>query len=249
MTDFFTTDLHLGHKSISEYCGRPFKSLQEMDETLILNWNRRVNPEDTVYLLGDFGFGSLEKLVWYLNNLKGHKILIRGNHDRSTLACRKIGFEEVYNSLVIHTTQGRIMLRHSPSSLTPKGGSTGHMFPRGNCPTCLNFMKDGVCEHPVCAHCDYIFHGHVHEKWARRGKFINVGVDAQNFEPKTLAEILATPVWGASEVLPCDSCQRVASTSLERVGPLVVRTCEDCANAPLNLKIQDLLRQSQENQK
>ena len=37
---FFTSDLHLGHRNIIRLCGRPFASLEEMDETLIRRWNR-----------------------------------------------------------------------------------------------------------------------------------------------------------------------------------------------------------------
>ena len=53
---WFTADLHLGHFNIIKYTGRPFKSLKEMNETLIRNWNARVKPEDTVFNVGDFCF-------------------------------------------------------------------------------------------------------------------------------------------------------------------------------------------------
>ena len=68
--DFFTADLHLGHKNIIKYCNRPFSSLKDMDETIINNWNSVVGKNDTVYALGDlvFGFHKYEK---YLNQLNG----------------------------------------------------------------------------------------------------------------------------------------------------------------------------------
>ena len=50
---FFTSDLHLGHKNISRLCGRPFESVEEMDEILIDNWNKKIHRCDTVYILGD----------------------------------------------------------------------------------------------------------------------------------------------------------------------------------------------------
>ena len=50
---FFTSDLHLGHKNIIRLCGRPFESVEEMDEILIDNWNKKIHRCDTVYILGD----------------------------------------------------------------------------------------------------------------------------------------------------------------------------------------------------
>ncbi|OUN81344.1 hypothetical protein B5G06_10770 [Flavonifractor sp. An52] len=50
---FFTSDLHLGHENCIRLCNRPFSSIEEMDETLIENWNRKITGKDTVYILGD----------------------------------------------------------------------------------------------------------------------------------------------------------------------------------------------------
>ena len=58
--------------------GRAFKSLEEMEKTIIRNHNSRVKPEDVVFHVGDFAFGDGRK---YLPLLNGHIIFIRGNHD------------------------------------------------------------------------------------------------------------------------------------------------------------------------
>ena len=47
---FFTSDLHLGHENCIRLCNRPFSSIEEMDETLIENWNHKVTGKDTVYI-------------------------------------------------------------------------------------------------------------------------------------------------------------------------------------------------------
>lgn len=78
MTIWFTADSHLGHQNIIKYCNRPFQNVDEMDETIINNWNSVVKPEDHVYHLGDFSFGNPLK---YSFRLKGKKFLIKGNHD------------------------------------------------------------------------------------------------------------------------------------------------------------------------
>jgi calcineurin-like phosphoesterase family protein len=49
MKFFFTADTHFNHDNIIEYCNRPFKNAEEMNDTLIINWNSVVGEHDTVY--------------------------------------------------------------------------------------------------------------------------------------------------------------------------------------------------------
>lgn len=79
---FFISDTHFGHKNIIKYCHRPFKSVEEMNEAIINNWNRVVGKEDTVFFVGDFCFGDCRK---YLKELKGHITFIKGNHDHNMI--------------------------------------------------------------------------------------------------------------------------------------------------------------------
>lgn len=37
---FYTSDMHIGHKSIIGFDRRPFSSLDEMTEKIIANWNK-----------------------------------------------------------------------------------------------------------------------------------------------------------------------------------------------------------------
>ena len=80
---WFTSDLHFGHRNIIQFCNRPFKSVEEMDETLIENWNSVVKPNDLVFNLGDFAFAPNWRWVELLGRLNGTHILILGNHDIS----------------------------------------------------------------------------------------------------------------------------------------------------------------------
>ncbi len=71
----------------------PFKvsreSLDRMNKELIRRWNERVNDDDIVIFNGDFCFksganrgeGEPIKAEYWINQLKGNKIFIRGNHD------------------------------------------------------------------------------------------------------------------------------------------------------------------------
>ena len=82
MTVWFTSDSHFGHANVIEYSNRPFRDVNEMDELMILNWNRLVEPNDSVYHLGDFSFHKTEKSVQIAKRLQGQKFLIFGNHDK-----------------------------------------------------------------------------------------------------------------------------------------------------------------------
>jgi calcineurin-like phosphoesterase family protein len=80
---FFTADTHFGHANIIKYCQRPFSSVEEMNETLIANWNRVVAAEDTVYHLGDVALGDAKPV---LDRLKGKIVLIVGSPKRQLSA-------------------------------------------------------------------------------------------------------------------------------------------------------------------
>ena len=51
---WFTADSHISHRNIIKYCKRPFSDVEEMNETLISNWNKVVGKDDFVFHLGDF---------------------------------------------------------------------------------------------------------------------------------------------------------------------------------------------------
>lgn len=77
MNIFASSDHHMGHRNIVEYCNRPFSSVEEMDEFYIKQWNATIKPEDLIYYLGDMSFHP-EK---YLDRLNGKIHYILGNHD------------------------------------------------------------------------------------------------------------------------------------------------------------------------
>lgn len=118
---FFTSDTHFGHKGLLHFNKRPFKDEVEMDLALINNWNNIVPPDGTVFLLGDIGEITDERLLEIFEQLNGSKILLRGNHDtvykEDTL--QKV-FTEVHDILEIkvHDTLSsqyqKIILCHYP---------------------------------------------------------------------------------------------------------------------------------------
>ncbi|MEM7104968.1 MAG: metallophosphoesterase family protein [Bacteroidota bacterium] len=101
-TIFFTSDHHFGHKNIIKYSNRPFESVEEMDEIMIQRWNEKVDENDEVYHLGDFGLTSPSKLRKIQDQLNGKIYLIKGNHEKTAEICHE-RFEWIkdYHELVI----------------------------------------------------------------------------------------------------------------------------------------------------
>ena len=52
--NYFIADLHLGHKNCLRFDNRPFKTIEEQDNYVIENWNKKITVNDDVYILGDF---------------------------------------------------------------------------------------------------------------------------------------------------------------------------------------------------
>ena len=88
-TAFLIGCTHFGHTKMCEFVRfngekvRPFTNSQEMDETLVSNWNGVVTTTDKVYVLGDVAFSRSNLAT--MERLNGKKILIKGNHDNLDL--------------------------------------------------------------------------------------------------------------------------------------------------------------------
>ncbi len=82
MTLWFTSDLHVGHGNIIGYSGRPFGDVEAMNRALVDGWNDCVDPDDEVWVLGDFALGRIETTLPMARELHGRKHLLAGNHDR-----------------------------------------------------------------------------------------------------------------------------------------------------------------------
>lgn len=112
---FFTSDTHFGHKNILDFCHRPFSCIEEHDEALITNWNSVVGPDDTVFHLGDFGFGGYPFWKSIVEQLNGHIILIIGNHDWKNLtAGARLLFDDCVSQARILIGEQEVYLNHFP---------------------------------------------------------------------------------------------------------------------------------------
>lgn len=113
--NFYISDTHFGHKNILRYDNRPFFTTTEMDKEMIARWNSAVQPDDTVYILGDFCWKGEDRWFDILEHLNGRKVLIRGNHDPDKMSDRVAKhFAEVVDYKEVDDAGRKIVLCHYP---------------------------------------------------------------------------------------------------------------------------------------
>jgi len=115
MKTFLISDTHFGHTNILSFLNqdgshlREFSSVEEMDETMINNWNKTVSDIDKVYHLGDLTFSN-RNLQLIMPRLKGTKILIKGNHDNLKLSQYSPFFKDIRSYHILD----KMVLSHIP---------------------------------------------------------------------------------------------------------------------------------------
>lgn len=84
-----TADPQYGSQNLFDYLPqrKAFGTMESLHDTLVKNWNQVVSKDDLVLCLGDFT-QNVKDVEWsrslietYTRQLRGDKILIRGNHD------------------------------------------------------------------------------------------------------------------------------------------------------------------------
>jgi len=176
---WFTSDNHFHHKKILHFCPKRAKSVSEMNEIMIKNWNDRVKKRDTIYVIGDFAFAGKELTTQTLKRLNGRKILIKGNHDKHAKWMLEAGFDEVHENIFIYLNDGedryKIFLSHFPYQPTFRMWLK-HKFLGGYWDT--RYMHKRIMDQG-----EWLLHGHTHARKKRKGRMIHVGVDAWDLKP------------------------------------------------------------------
>jgi len=122
MKTYITSDLHFSHRNMSKFCPETRghwdtrNDPDTMDRDMIQMWNSNVNPEDTVFIVGDVAFCPVPKAVSILNQLNGKKILVAGNHDQKELTypAFRACFAEIHKYLEIEYQGTFCVLFHYP---------------------------------------------------------------------------------------------------------------------------------------
>lgn len=78
---YLTSDLHFCHNKDFIYEPRGFECVEDMNETIVKNWNDLITAEDDVYILGDCMLNNNAEGMNLLESLNGRLHIITGNHD------------------------------------------------------------------------------------------------------------------------------------------------------------------------
>ncbi|NOZ20012.1 MAG: metallophosphoesterase [Planctomycetes bacterium] len=129
---FFTADEHYGHAHIIHLCGRPFRTVEEMDEELIRRHNAVVKDSDLVVHVGDFTLKNKSRAKSYISRLKGEHVFLRGSHDRWLKEAHEIWEKEIAGEYVVvcHYAM-RVWPRSHYNSWQLYGHSHGRLDPIG----------------------------------------------------------------------------------------------------------------------
>ena len=174
---YYTADTHIRDQRVFDKCAKPFADLTEYANEIVRRWNAKVQPTDTVYVLGDIAEDTTADAIELFRSLNGTKHLIVGNHDAQLLpAIRASGiFASIDFIRVIEDSKRKVCLCHYPLM------------------DWMEFNRGG-----------YHVYGHVHNKTPLNGEAyaqikvyyadkpaFNASVDVTGYEPVTLDEMIA----------------------------------------------------------
>lgn len=112
MNVWVTTDTHLGHDAMVEYCGRP----KNHSYLILKRHSEMVKPDDILIHLGDICIGN--DALWHSNFMgcvPGRKWLVRGNHDKkSDTWYLSHGWDFVGYNILLRKFGIDILLSHIP---------------------------------------------------------------------------------------------------------------------------------------
>ena len=145
-----------------------------MNEVLITNWNHRIKEEDTVYHNGDFCFrnsaggkegeGMIHKASYWIKQLNGNIIFIRGNHDRNN------SLKTILERVTIKYGTHYINITHIPENYDSRYqiNFVGHIHDKWKFKRIYNPIDDTQID------------------------LINIGVDVWGYQPRTFEEIMTS---------------------------------------------------------
>ncbi|AFL51220.1 calcineurin-like phosphoesterase family protein [Sinorhizobium fredii] len=157
---YFTSDTHFGEARVLSIDRRPFSNLADHDAALVANWNETVSPEDEIWHLGDFASRKSGFAEGLLSKLNGRKHLIVGNND-PLATVKASGWQSIQHYAELLVDGRLLILCHYPFRTWNQMGKRS-----------------------------IDLHGHSHGKLKPMPRQFDVGVDARDLRPVSLADIL-----------------------------------------------------------
>lgn len=164
---FFSSDWHLLHPKIVQICPRPIDAIQH-DDWVISRINEKIGRNDVLYLLGDVTMKSSADVIPFLKKvICQHIHFVQGNHDPDSF---------MHNPDNFFDSVSQIKTINFNSEENPNVHIVGCHYP------ILRWdRKDKGSIH---------LHGHDHNEYEDEGLSIDVGLDAQNYYPISLRQVL-----------------------------------------------------------
>ena len=163
-----------------------------MHTYMLQRWNEKVTNADTVYILGDVALrGRKDALIGLVAQLKGKKVLIKGNHDDLSDYRYKQLFHEILDYKELTENVGgrayKLVLCHYPI-LMWNGQHRGTILLYGHTHNSAehSFFQDCIAKMNESDELSLRRHG------GQKIRAINIGCmrPYMNYEPKTLKELL-----------------------------------------------------------
>lgn len=191
---FYISDMHFGMRSAIKHDidnamrydskaaeNYPWGTSEERDTGMMRKWNEHVSNDDLVYVLGDIGPQKFSDMKTLMDNLNGRKSIIKGNHDKSWIgdlmsypSCNVIKVSD-YDCIVDRNRN--VVLCHYPIfSWDKQRRGSYHVYGHVH-----NTIEDDIFQemgHKLCN--DEI----------QQFRAMNAGVMINDFEPKTLDELI-----------------------------------------------------------
>lgn len=177
---WFISDFHFGHKNVIEYCNRPFKNVNDMNDALVRNFCNTVPEGGVCFILGD---------LWdptFLSRFANRRIiLVLGNHDKPSKKRRIIQETIEKNQLDVEVYKYPILVNK-------------YLW-------CSHEPMEGMSQNSP-----YInIHGHIHNNVFGPGgsyrdgnRWFNVSVEQIDYKPIHIKEIIERMGIGEKTVDP-----------------------------------------------
>lgn len=184
---FFTSDIHYNHKNICRGVSnwpnadktRDFRTLDDMNNTIVNNINDVVKQNDYLVINGDVAFGGFDSISIFLDRIIcKNVILIFGNHDEHIIANRaNIQDKFLYCGHYLELT--------IEEPAVPNNKKISYTF---------NMMHYPIVSWNKIGHGRMHLFGHVHfpeDQKIQTGRSMDIGLDGNNMKPYEMSEIVS----------------------------------------------------------